>query len=147
MISTHFDATRSRLAVLLSPALAVLLGLSVAGCGGGEDPTPDAPPAGPVNALGAACTSAAECPSDPAHTCVFLTVGDPNLGYCSPVCAGNEDCTNGYLGPVTGVISCFTPNDPAACSIECTGPADCPDPLECVATGGPFSFCANPPPQ
>lgn len=130
----------------LGGALAAATLCIFAACGGGDDgggdvdAAIDAPPA-VVNALGQVCGSPADCPQDPPHTCVFLTIGNANQGYCSPVCTVTEQCTDGYLGPATGIVECFTPNDPQACSIECTGPADCPDTLDCVATGGPFSFC------
>lgn len=108
----------------------------------GGDPPPDVDAMNPdpgVNGLGQTCTGVGDCPDNPAHTCVILNIGDPNTGYCSPVCNDTPTCTTGYNGP--GVVDCFTVNDPNACSINCTADQQCPAGLDCVATGGPNSFC------
>ena len=131
--------------VLAALAASTLL-VSFTACSddGDGDPPPQvdaAPPPG-VNGLGQTCAGPADCPAAPAHTCVFLTIGNPNTGYCSPVCDPNDvtTCTDGYNGP--GVVACYTPNDATACSIDCTAdPTGCPPDLTCVPTGGPFSFC------
>lgn len=96
-----------------------------------------------LNGLGTECTTVADCPTMPEHNCVILTLGNPNLGYCSPACTVDQDCINGYTGPSTGTLSCFVPNQPNSCSIGCAATADCPGNLECKITGGPFNFCAT----
>lgn len=104
---------------------------------------PAADAAGPTNALGTECADTAACPDD--HNCVKLTSGNPDVGYCSPVCSDETDCADGYTGPSTGILSCFVPNVPNSCSIQCNTTADCPLTLECVDNGGPFKFCTTSP--
>jgi hypothetical protein len=125
--------------LLIALPLALLL---ACGGDGGDAPAPDAA-AGPSNRLGDTCSDDDPCPSDPPHQCVFLSVGNPDLGYCSPVCATNDDCREGYTGPPSGELSCFVPDQPDACTIVCEMPADCPGQLSCVATGGPVSVCTT----
>lgn len=72
---------------------------------------------------------------------MFLNSGNPDIGYCSPVCSDDIDCTTGYEGP--GDPTCFTPADPNACSIVCNMSVDCPTGLECIITGGPVNICAT----
>lgn len=121
--------------------LACFLVFAAFGCGsddggGGGDPpdaSPDAMVQGAQNGLGQTCTVAATCPSDPPHECVFLNSGNPNLGYCSPICTIDADCTNGYTGP--GTPTCFVPNQSNRCSVQC--PTDtCPGDLVCADLGG-----------
>ena len=107
-----------------------------AGGGGGADAG-----GGGENHLGETCSEADLCPAD--HQCVFLEVGDPDLGYCSPICQSDADCREGYTGPASGQLSCFVPDQPDACTIVCQGPDDCPGELACVATGGPVSVCTT----
>lgn len=141
----------TRFALLLCTAGVALF---LAACGGddgdnGPDAAPqaDAPLQQLVNALGQVCDESTPCPDSPAHSCVYLNIGSEVQGYCSPVCADNLDCSEGYDGPATGELTCFTPNDPQACSIGCEVAADCPEDLECLPTGGPMSFCGVPPQQ
>ncbi|MEM1023000.1 MAG: hypothetical protein AAGD10_10045 [Myxococcota bacterium] len=95
---------------------------------------------GPVNALGQLCGDGLpECPAD--HTCATppLVGASATQGYCTPICAGNPDCTDGYDGP--GRPSCFTAPE---CVISCDNPmaaGECPDGLTCLPTGGPTSAC------
>ncbi len=115
--------------------------------GGGEGGDADAGGGGAVDAaggenhLGETCSDADPCPDD--HQCVFLQVGNPDLGYCSPICASDADCGDGYTGPATGMLTCFVPDQPDACTIVCQDGADCPGELACVATGGPVSVCTT----
>ena len=94
-----------------------------------------------ANHLGETCSDADPCPAD--HQCIYLSVGNPDLGYCSPICAGDQDCRDGYTGPATGTLTCFVPDHPDACTIACETTDDCPGELACVATGGPFSVCTT----
>jgi len=120
-------------------------------CGGDDDGggdgsgSVDAAPAidgsAAANHLGETCSDADPCPAD--HQCIYLTVGNPDLGYCSPMCAGDQDCRDGYTGPATGTLSCFVPDHPDACTIACETSDDCPGDLVCVETGGPFSVCTT----
>lgn len=105
------------------------------GGGGGVDAS------GAENHLGETCSDADPCPDD--HQCVYLEVGNPDLGYCSPICAGDADCREGYTGPASGMLSCFVPDQPDACTIVCENIGDCPGELACVATGGPVSVCTT----
>jgi hypothetical protein len=127
--------------------LAVLL---LAACGGGDDDGGEssaADAAGAVDAaasdnhLGETCSDADMCPDG--HHCIYLSVGNPDLGYCSPICATDDDCRDGYTGPATGTLTCFVPDQPDACTIACDDSADCPGDLACVETGGPFSVCTT----
>jgi hypothetical protein len=93
------------------------------------------------NHLGETCSDADPCPAD--HNCVYLGIGNPDLGYCSPICASSADCLDGYSGPATGTVTCFVPDQPDACSIACETGDDCPGDLACVTTGGPMSFCTT----
>ncbi len=111
--------------------------------GGGVDAAAGSADAQSGNALGQTCTTSADCPSTPAHQCVFLQSGNPNLGYCSPMCSVNSDCMGGYTGPATGTPTCFVPDQPNVCSILCTAEGDCPGDLTCVITGGPVNVCAT----
>jgi len=130
-------------------ALAVLMLVAALGCGGDDDGGgggadgggggADAAAAG--NHLGETCSDADPCPGD--HQCVFLSVGNPDLGYCSPICASDQDCSDGYTGPAGGMLSCFVPDTPDACTIVCESVADCPGELACVETGGPVSVCTT----
>ena len=113
------------------------------GDGGGDGPAQPDAGGGTVNQLGTTCSDDDPCLTDPPHQCVFLSVGNPDLGYCSPVCATNADCTDGYTGPSTGELTCFVPGQEDACTITCDTAADCPGELACVATGGPVSVCAT----
>jgi hypothetical protein len=118
--------------------LSLVFLLAILGCGSGDDAPPDnddpdAMVAGPVNGLGMTCTVAAECPSDPVHDCVFLASGNPNLGYCSPVCATDPDCTTGFSGP--GTATCFVPGQANLCSVTCATDL-CPGDLICADLGG-----------
>ena len=110
-------------------------GGGVDGGGGGFDA------AAGENHLGETCSEADPCPGD--HQCVFLSVGNPDLGYCSPICASDQDCRDGYTGPAGGMLSCFVPDTPDACTIVCESVADCPGELACVETGGPVSVCTT----
>lgn len=131
------------------------LPLAVAACEAESTPPPedapdgaasaDAPGGSTDNALGQTCDNESQCPSDPPHQCVFLQSGDPNLGYCSPLCQTDPDCTEGYTGP--GEPTCFVPDVPEACTIQCDptqGDAACPEGLICHEPGGPVSFCTTP---
>jgi hypothetical protein len=131
-------------------ALALCVVVLLAGCGGDDDggdtSAPDAAgsvdaASGSSNHLGETCSDADPCPAD--HQCIYLSVGNPDLGYCSPICASNEDCSDGYTGPATGTLTCFVPDQPDACTIGCDDAADCPGELACVETGGPFSVCTT----
>ncbi len=123
--------------------------LLAVGCGAGTTNPPGggadagAADAGSSNALGQTCTTAADCPSSPAHQCIFLQSGNPDLGYCSPMCSVDSDCMGGYTGPSTGTPTCFVPNQPNVCAILCTAEGDCPGDLTCVITGGPVNVCAT----
>ena len=125
---------------------ALLAAVLLVACGGDDDGgadsggAPDAA-AGSQNSLGETCSDSDPCPGE--HQCVYLEVGNPDLGYCSPTCATDEDCGEGYTGPATGTLSCFVPDQPNACSIGCQDTADCPGELACVSTGGPMSFCTT----
>jgi hypothetical protein len=127
-------------------AWALLAAVLLVACGGDDDGgadsgvAPDAP-SGSANSLGETCTDADPCPAE--HQCVYLQVGNPDLGYCSPICATDEDCREGYTGPASGMLTCFVPDLPNACSIGCEDVADCPGELACVSTGGPMSFCTT----
>ena len=121
--------------------------LLAAGCGGDDDGggadasrSIDAMVAG-GNHLGELCSDADPCPAE--HNCVFLNAGNPDLGYCSPICATDDDCRDGYTGPASGMLSCFVPDMPDSCTIVCGTGADCPGELACVATGGPVSVCTT----
>jgi hypothetical protein len=85
---------------------------------------------------GDVCATAtpADCPTD--FTCEVRGAigGATDRGYCSPVCGGDGDCTDGYAGP--GDPTCLG----SACIIVCD--ADCPAGLTCLPTGGPTSICA-----
>lgn len=127
-------------------ALAALLLLA---CGGDDDggtgsadasATADAA-ADAANHLGETCSATDLCPAD--HQCIYLSVGNPDLGYCSPICAGDQDCSEGYTGPATGTLTCFVPDHPDACTIVCETGEDCPGELVCVETGGPVSVCTT----
>jgi hypothetical protein len=114
----------------------LLLVLATIGCDSGSsnppnNDIPDAMP-GPQNALGSTCTASAECPAMPQHTCVFLSAGNPNLGYCSPPCTTDPDCSTGFSGP--GMATCFVPGQPNVCSIICE--SACPGDLVCADLGG-----------
>ncbi len=102
---------------------------------------PDADVPSTTNVLGQACTGDGDCPSQ--HGCVFLTAGNPALGYCSPVCLSDEDCRANYTGPATGSPTCFVPDQPERCSITCGSTEDCPLELVCIVTGGPVNICAT----
>lgn len=134
---------------MLARALSVLAFALVAfACGGDDDggdgsDAPSFDAAGSANHLGEPCSETMACPTTPLHQCVFLNAGNPNLGYCSPVCATDTDCTDGYTGPATGDVSCFVPDQPDACTIVCEAQADCPPDLVCVPTGGPVSVCTT----
>lgn len=93
------------------------------------------------NHLGETCSEADPCPAD--HHCIYLSIGNPDLGYCSPICAGDQDCSEGYTGPATGTLTCFVPDQPDACTIGCETGEDCPGELVCVETGGPVSVCTT----
>lgn len=122
--------------------LAVALAVAALGCGGDDDGGGGgADAASGANHLGEICSEADPCPGD--HQCVFLTVGDPDLGYCSPICATDADCQDGYSGPASGMLSCFVPDLPDACTIVCETGDDCPGELACVETGGPVSVCTT----
>lgn len=111
----------------------------------GADAATDVADAMPVgsNALGQACDEARPCPTERPHVCVFLSSGNPEVGYCSPVCEVDADCVAGYEGPQTGDVRCFVPDQPNVCSIGCEVEADCPEDLSCVETGGPVRACAT----
>jgi hypothetical protein len=124
--------------------------LLLAACGGGDDDGGEASAADAATAvdasasdnhLGETCSDGDPCPGD--HQCIFLSVGNPDLGYCSPICADDGDCGDGYTGPATGTLTCFVPDHPDACTIGCDDTADCPGDLTCVETGGPFSVCTT----
>lgn len=112
----------------------------IAACDLGGTPPPLPPPA---HALGQVCDTVDACPEWPSHTCVTLSVGSQVEGYCSPPCATDQDCRNGYDGPSGGTPYCVNPSAPNTCTIECDSPADCPDGLDCVSAG-PNSFCVVP---
>ncbi|ACY18155.1 hypothetical protein [Haliangium ochraceum] len=118
-------------------ALALLAG-PLAACDLGEVP----PPAGAANNLGQVCSGSAPCPTD--HTCVTLSFGSANEGYCSPSCTEDLDCSTGYSGPPSGTVFCENPSAPNTCVIACTQSVDCPDGLSCESSGGPVSFCVVP---
>jgi hypothetical protein len=134
-------------AAVLATSLVALVACGVGDAGGpgggGADAGASAADASSGNALGQTCTDTAGCPTSPAHQCVFLTSGNPSLGYCSPVCSTDADCQTGYTGPSTGGLTCFVPNVPQACTITCSTTADCPGDLECKVTGGPVNVCAT----
>jgi hypothetical protein len=113
----------------------------LAACDLGDMPPPLPPPA---HALGQVCGSPGDCPDWPAHACVTLSIGSQTQGYCSPACASDADCRNGYTGPASGTPYCVNPDEPNTCTIECTSPTDCPDALDCVSAGGPSSLCVVP---
>jgi hypothetical protein len=131
--------------MLTTPVLVALPLALLLGCGGDDSSDAAAPDAaaGSSNRLGDTCSDADRCPSDPPHQCVFLSVGNPDLGYCSPVCGTDDDCRLGYTGPASGALSCFVPDKPDACTIVCEATEDCPGQLSCVATGGPVSVCTT----
>ena len=129
-----------------------LLAVLLLACGGdddsgGEGGGADAAGGGAIDAaagenhLGETCSDSDPCPGD--HQCVYLAIGNPDLGYCSPICATSTDCSDGYTGPATGTLTCFVPDQPDACSIGCETVDDCPGDLACVSTGGPMSFCTT----
>lgn len=131
----------------MTRALGLALTLLVA-CGGDDDgggtsvdASSAADAAQSANHLGETCSVADPCPAD--HQCIYLSVGNPDLGYCSPMCAGDQDCQEGYTGPATGTLACFVPDHPDACTIACETSDDCPDQLVCVETGGPISVCTT----
>ncbi len=135
----------------MTRALAVAA-LLLCACGGDDDGGGDVedvsfidaapgPDASASNHLGETCSDADPCPAD--HQCIYLGVGNPDLGYCSPICAGDQDCRDGYTGPATGTLTCFVPDHPDACTIGCETGDDCPGDLVCVETGGPFSVCTT----
>ena len=96
-----------------------------------------------VNALGEECMSEEDCPTNPGHLCVFLNSGNPNVGYCSPVCASDLECAAGYEGPATSEVACFLPSGEPGCSLLCDADADCPGNLTCFITGGPVNVCTT----
>jgi hypothetical protein len=111
----------------------------------GPGGTTDAGAGTSVNALGVQCTpSGNECPSNPPHRCVILRTGNPNAGYCSPVCATAQDCSRNYTGP--GMLFCEVPGQPGACAILCATAADCPTGLSCIGPmGSPNKVCTTQP--
>jgi len=130
-------------------SMATLFVLLLAACGGDDDggsvsadaSTPaDATAA---NHLGQRCSAELPCPSSPPHQCVYLTSGNPDQGYCSPMCIEDTDCSDGYTGPATGQLSCFVPGMPNVCTIVCDTVADCPGDLACVSPGGPVNVCTT----
>lgn len=129
--------------------LILFLMLAAAGCGGDDDGgdgggSSDAASAdgqAADNQLGRTCSTSDPCPTS--HQCVYLSSGNPDLGYCSPQCTTEQDCLDGYDGPSTGTVTCFVPNQPNLCSIACDTVADCPGELACVETGGPVKVCTT----
>jgi len=126
--------------LVLFAACAGLLVACVA-CDLGEVP----PPLGPPNVLGQVCDTDNPCPIAPAvHTCITLSIGSQTQGYCSPNCTVDEDCQDGYSGPLGGTPYCVNPSRPNTCTIQCASVVDCPTGLDCVAAEGPTSFCVVP---
>jgi hypothetical protein len=121
-------------------AIGLVLALAL-GCGGDDDSSSvDAMAAG-GNHLGELCSDSDPCPAE--HDCIFLDTGNPDLGYCSPICITDEDCGDGYTGPASGMLTCFAPGHQGACTIACETGTDCPAELACLATGGPISVCTT----
>lgn len=96
------------------------------------------------NALGTPCDTAnPTCPAG--HTCAVFPLmgGSMTLGYCTPMCMDNSDCSDGYTGP--GTASCFAMGQ---CAITCMMPNGtdgvCPTGLTCLPTGGPTNACGVP---
>lgn len=130
-------------------AIALLSCLIAFGCGDdGEGGSPDSgadvdAASGGENALGRACDDRRPCPSDPPHQCVYLQAGNPDVGYCSPLCETDADCLEGYPGELGGTAHCLVPGVPNACSVTCESAADCPGDTTCVSPGGPAMLCAS----
>jgi hypothetical protein len=83
----------------------------------------------------AVCRSAVEC--NIGLTC--YTTFAASRGFCTKVCATNNDCT----GLTGGTYTCLPGQ--GVCVIECSGTNDtsCPAQMACVDTGGGFGFPAG----
>lgn len=125
----------------MSSRLLVLV-CTLAACGGGDPPAPDAaPPADTVTA----CATAGDCPCFSNDDCPAGTrchAETPDSVYCEPgprgtgmpgeVCTTENDCDSAL---------CVEGSDTFRCSRTCTVPTDCPAELpRCLAGIG---ICAR----
>jgi len=136
---------------LVLPWLPVLL----LACGGDDPPvetTPTAetgttapPPVTGDNEWADRCGDGLpDCPEGQSCFVPPLPDGSTTEGYCSPTCAVDSDCTDGFFGP--GTALCF---NPPSCLIDCERAyvdGTCPEGLTCLPTGGPTNACGAPAP-